>query len=276
MNLVVQGASLADDDVRRLAELSGAQRSERLGSAACRLRGARQHAQIAAYCERARLDFGFVPEGRRLADMRLLAIDMDSTLISIECIDELADIAGVKTEVAAITAAAMAGELDYAQSLRRRVGLLQGLDAGALARVYEERLRLSPGAEALLAAAKSVGVKTLLVSGGFSFFTERLKTRLGLDYSISNELEIESGRISGRVIGNIVDAQAKAARLRALRAEFGVARDAVIAIGDGANDLAMMAEAGVSVAYRAKPLARSKADYALDYCGLDGVLNLFD
>ena len=275
MNLIVQGAALGDDDLHRLAQLAGTQKIERLGGSAGRLLGAQRQPGIAEYCERAGLDFGFVPEGRRLADMRLLAIDMDSTLITIECIDEVADLAGVKAEVAAITAAAMAGELDYAQSLRRRVGLLQGLDEAALARVYEERLRLSPGAETLLAAVRSAGMKTLLVSGGFSFFTERLKSRLGLDYSISNVLEIEQGRLSGRVAGNIVDAQAKAARLRALRDEFGIARDAVIAIGDGANDLAMMAEAGVSIAYRAKPVTRAKADYALDHCGLDGVLNLF-
>jgi len=207
--------------------------------------------------------------------MRLLAIDMDSTLITIECIDEVADLAGVKAEVSAITAAAMSGELDYAQSLRRRVGLLRGLDQAALARVYDERLRLSPGAETLLAAMRGVGVKTLLVSGGFSYFAERLNTRLGLDYATSNVLEIEGGRLSGRVIGNIVDAQGKAAKLRALRDELGIERAAIIAIGDGANDLAMMAEAGVSIAYRAKPVVRSKADYALDHAGLDGVLNLF-
>jgi len=275
MNLIVQGASLADAHLRDLAALSGAQRSERLGDAACRLYAAQPHADIAAYCARARLDFAFVPPGRRLADMRLLAIDMDSTLITIECIDEVADLAGLKAEVSAITAAAMAGELDYAQSLRRRVALLQGLEESALARVYDERLRLSPGAETLIAAARHAGLKTLLVSGGFSFFTDRLKMRLGLDYSTSNTIEIEGGRLTGRVIGDIVDAAGKAAALRARRDELGIAKSAAIAIGDGANDLAMMAEAGVSIAYRAKPLTRGKADYALDYCGLDAVLNLF-
>ena len=275
MNLIVQGAALADDDLRQISHLAGTQHIERLGAAACRLIGAQQGPGIAEYCARAGLDFGFVPEQRRLADMGLLAIDMDSTLITIECIDEVADLAGVKAAVSAITAAAMSGELDYAQSLRRRVGLLRDLNQDALARVYDERLQLSPGAETMLAAMRRAGVKTLLVSGGFSFFTERLKTRLGLDYSISNVLEIEGGRLSGRVIGPIVDAEAKAAKLRALRDELGIAREATIAIGDGANDLAMMAEAGVSIAYRAKPVARSKADYALDYAGLDGVLNLF-
>lgn len=275
MNLIVQGAALAEDDLRRLSQLAGAQRIERLGAAACRLVGAQQAPGVAEYCERARLDFGFVPENRKLTDLRLLAIDMDSTLITIECIDEVADLAEVKAEVAAITAAAMSGELDYAQSLRRRVDLLRGLEASALARVYDERLQLSPGAEAMLAGMRSAGVKTLLVSGGFSFFTERLKARLALDYSISNTIEIVDGRLTGRVSGDIVDADGKAAKLRAVRADLGIPREATIAIGDGANDLAMMAEAGVSIAYRAKPVVRSKADYALDHCGLDGALNLF-
>ena len=275
MNLIVQGPALADAHLRALAKISGAQRIERLSPLACRLVGAREEPGVADYCARAGVDFGFVPENRRLADMRLLAIDMDSTLITIECIDEIADLAGVKAEVSAITAAAMAGELDYAESLRRRVALLRGLGEEALARVYDERLRLSPGAETMLGAMRAAGVRTLLVSGGFSFFTERLKTRLGLDYATSNIVEFEDGRLSGRVLGDIFDAEGKAAKLRAVRAELGIAKDAVIAIGDGANDLAMMAEAGVSIAYRAKPVVRGKADYALDHSGLDGVLRLF-
>jgi phosphoserine phosphatase len=275
VDLVIQGAAVAESDLREIARLAGAQSIVRLSAAACRLTGAQQHPGVAEYCARAGLDFGFVPAMRKLADMRLLAIDMDSTLITIECIDEVADLAGLKADVAAITAAAMSGDMDYAQSLQRRVALLRGLSEDALARVYAERLQLSPGAETMLAAMRRAGLKTLLVSGGFSFFTERLRTRLGLDYSISNVLEIENGRLSGRVIGDIVDAEGKAAKLRALRNELGITRAEIIAIGDGANDLAMMAEAGVSIAYRAKPLARSKADYALDHAGLDGVLNLF-
>jgi phosphoserine phosphatase len=275
MHLVIQGAVVAERDLEQLAQLSGAQQVLRLGPGACRLTGAQQRPGIAEYCAAARLDFGFVPEKRKLADMKLLAIDMDSTLITIECIDEIADMAGVKAQVSAITAAAMRGDIDYTESLRLRVGLLRGLDEGALARVYDERLQLSPGAETMLAAMRGAGVKTLLVSGGFSFFTERLKARLGLDYSISNLLEIEQGRLTGRVIGGIVDAQAKAAKLRSVRDALEIARDQIIAIGDGANDLAMMAEAGMSIAYRAKAVARGKADYALDHVGLEGVLRLF-
>ena len=273
--LVIQGAAVAARDLEQLTRLSGARQALRVSAGVCRLIGAERRPGIAEYCAGAKLDFGFIPEERRLADMRLLAIDMDSTLISIECIDELADMAGVKAQVSAITAAAMRGEIDYAESLRLRVGLLQGLDEGALARVYDERLRLSPGAETMLAAMQRVGIKTLLVSGGFSYFTERLTARLGLDYSISNVLGIEGGRLSGKVIGGLIDAESKAAKLRSVRDALEIASGGIIAIGDGANDLAMMAEAGMSVAYRAKALARGKADYALDHVGLDGVLNLF-
>jgi len=275
LNLVIQGPALADADLLHLAQLSGSRQIERLATGASLLVGAQHRPGVAEYCTRVGLDFGFIPESRRLSDMGLLAIDMDSTLISIECIDEIADLAGVKAEVSAITAAAMSGDIDYAESLRRRVGLLRGLDQDALARVYDERLMLSPGAETMLAAMRRAGVKTLLVSGGFSFFTERLKARLGLDYSLANVLEIEGGRLTGEVVGGVVDAAAKAATLRSVRDELGLAASRTIAIGDGANDLAMMAEAGMSVAYRAKAVVRGKADYALDYAGLDGVLNLF-
>lgn len=274
-HLVIQGATVAERDLECLSLLTGARQTLRLKSGAYRLIGAQPLPGIAEYCARAKLDFGFVPAERRLEDMKLLAIDMDSTLITIECVDEIADMAGVKADVSAITAAAMRGDIDYAESLRQRVALLRGTDVTALERVYAERLRLAPGAEAMLAAMQRAGIITLLVSGGFSYFTERLKAQLGFDHSLANALEVEGGRLSGGVVGDIVDAQAKAAKLRALRDALGVPKSRTVVIGDGANDLAMMSEAGVSIAYRAKPVVRTLANYALDYAGLDGVLNLF-
>ena len=203
-------------------------------------------------------------------------MDRDSTLISIECIDEIADMQGLKPQVAAITEAAMRGEIDFAESLRRRVALLEGLDEGALLRVYDERLQLNPGAELMLSALKQHGIKTLLVSGGFVFFTERLKARLGLDHAHANTLEIIDGKLTGKVLGSILDAQAKADWLVKMRDELGLKPEQVIAMGDGANDLKMMAQAGVSIAYHAKPVVRAQASYALNFVGLDGLVNLLD
>jgi phosphoserine phosphatase len=216
----------------------------------------------------------------RLADFRVLAMDMDSTLVNIETLDEVAALAGKGREVAAITEAAMRGELkDYADSLRRRVALLAGADAGLLQRVLDERLRLNPGAEALVAACRRAGLTTLLVSGGFSFFTERMRERLGFDRVRANELGLDAGRLNGSVSGPagaaIVDGQGKERALRELCAELACAPERAIAIGDGANDLPMMAAAGLSVAYRAKPVVRAQATHALDHAPLDGVLNWF-
>jgi len=178
MNLIIQGAAIATPDLKHLAKLAGASAIEAIAPSAFRLCNATIHEEIAPFCEEARLDHAFVPQARKLADMRLAVMDMDSTLITIECIDEIADMQGLKQEVAAITAAAMRGELDYSQSLIERVALLKGLKAAALKRVYDERVRLSPGAEIMIARFRRLGIKTLLVSGGFTFFTERLRERL--------------------------------------------------------------------------------------------------
>ena len=275
MHLVIQGTEVETHDLKELAMLAGASAIEAIACNAFRLRDAAPHPAIAPRCKQAQFDFAFVPETRRLAAMRLCVMDMDSTLITIECIDEIADMQGLKPQVAAITAAAMRGELDFPQSLRERVALLKGLDAGALQRVYDERLRLSPGADAMLAEFARLGIKTLLVSGGFTFFTERMKERLGLDFTRSNVLEITDGKLTGRVIGDIVDAAVKRAALLKVRDELNLAKAEIIAIGDGANDLKFMTEAGVSVAYHAKPVVQEHATHALNYVGLDGVLNLF-
>jgi phosphoserine phosphatase len=276
MDLVIQGAEIETPDLKALAKLAGASAIEAITPTAFRLRQATPDPAIPPRCEKAQLDYAFVPDARKLADMRLCVMDMDSTLITIECIDEIADMQGLKPQVAAITAAAMRGELDFPASLRRRVALLNGLGADALQRVYEERLRLSPGADVMLAKFRQLGIRTLLLSGGFTFFTERLKQRLGLDYTRSNTLEIKDGKLTGQVVGDIVDADVKRTALLQVRDELKIDAAQIIALGDGANDLKFMAEAGVSVAYHAKPVVRAQATHALNYVGLDGVLTLFN
>src|SRR5438445_121298 len=272
--LVIQGLEVETPDLKDVAKLSGSTRIEGIGNNAFRLHDYKTQDGVAEYCANAKLDFAFVPKPHKLSDFGLVAMDMDSTLITIECIDEIADIRGVKPQVAAITASAMRGEIEYHESLRRRLALLEGLDETALRRVYDERLKLPPGAERMLGRLRALGIKTLLVSSGFTYFTERLKIRLSLDYTLSNTLELKNGKLTGKVFGRIVDAQAKAAKLRELRDALRLSRDQVIAFGDGANDLAMMAEAGVSIAYHAKPVVRERATYCFDYVGLDGLLNL--
>jgi phosphoserine phosphatase len=204
-------------------------------------------------------------------------MDMDSTLINIECIDEIAAFGGVKAQVASITEAAMRGEIkDFSESLVRRVAFLKGLSAEVLQSVYEQKLRFNPGAEQLVATAKQAGLKVLLVSGGFTFFTEKLKARIGLDAAHANVLGAENGLLTGQVVGRILDAQGKADTLRAFADACGATPEQIIAIGDGANDLKMLGLAGYSVAYRAKPVVRAQAKFALNVAGLDGVLNWFE
>jgi phosphoserine phosphatase len=219
---------------------------------------------------------GFTPP-LALREFRLVAFDMDSTLINIECVDEIAAAAGRKAEVAAITEAAMRGEIaDYKESLRQRVALLRGVPVEHLQAVYDHRLQLNPGAEELVAACRAAGLKTLLVSGGFTFFTDRVRDRLGIDFTRSNVLEIGDGRLTGRMVdqpwGDICDGAEKRRMLLETCNGLGIAPALAIAIGDGANDLPMMDEAGLSVAYHAKPKVRERAMLAINQGGLDRVL----
>ena len=278
MNLILQGLDGASARLDRIAALAAPTSVTRLGPNAVRCEqiayspALRPTIEVAA--QAAQLDATYMMGQRELSEFKLVAMDMDSTLITIECIDEIADMQGLKPQVAAITEAAMRGELDFAASLTQRVALLEGLDASALQRVYDERLKLSPGAETMLAAVQKAGLKTLLVSGGFTFFTERLKQRLGLDYTHANALEIVDGKLTGKVLGGIVDAEEKQRTVERVCAEMGIAPSQAIVMGDGANDLKMMGIAGLSVAFRAKPVVRSQADVALNFVGLDGLLNV--
>jgi len=276
-DLVVQGRALNSPRgqaiIDSLERLVGVAAAAAPCSGGVRFRGVARRALPGAPLQEC--DVAFVPETAALADFGLIALDMDSTLITIECVDELADLAGIKDDVALITARAMQGEIPFAESLRRRIALLKGLPESALARVYKERLRLSPGAETLMEAARMAGLSSLLVSGGFTYFTERLRARLGFDRACANSLEVIDGTLTGNIQGKVLDAEGKAAAVRALAAELALPRERILVIGDGANDLAMMKEAGTSIAYRAKPAVREQADYALDYSGLEGVLNLF-
>lgn len=225
---------------------------------------------------------GFTPP-LKLSDFKLIAFDMDSTLISIECVDEIADAVGKKAEVAAITEAAMRGEIaDYKDSLRQRVALLRGVTVADMERVYTERLRINPGAAELIKACKAAGLKVLLVSGGFTFFSERVRQTLGIDFTRANVLEVESGpncgQLTGRMVdqpwGDICDGAEKRRTLLEVASLLGIEPAQCIAMGDGANDLPMMGVAGLSVAYHAKPAVRAQAMVAINEGGLDRLLSV--
>lgn len=220
------------------------------------------------------IDFAVLPD-MAFDDLGLIVSDMDSTLITIECVDEIAAGVGLKDRVAEITERSMRGELDFEQSLRSRVALLAGLDEGVLAEVYENVLQLSPGAEYLLDECKKHDVKFMLVSGGFTFFTERLQKRLGFEYQYANVLETDQGRLTGRLVGKIIDAQAKADLLREYRTRLNLQAHQVLAMGDGANDIPMLKEAGIGVAYRAKPKAQQNADACINHGGLERIRGWF-
>ena len=234
-----------------------------------------QREQLRALAANFNADLCFLKPDLLPQDIRVLAMDMDSTLINIECIDEIADFTGKKSAVAEITEATMRGEIkDFQESLRRRVALLEGVHADALESVYRERLRPNPGATELLAGAHERGIYTLLVSGGFTFFTEKLRQQLGFKQTQANTLEIIDGKLTGKVLGDIVDGAAKAAHLDAACARLDCTKANAITMGDGANDLIMMNGSGISVAYQAKPVVKEKADAAFDRVGLDAALLL--
>jgi phosphoserine phosphatase len=276
--VILQAPRLMRDDIERLAAVACASGVQELTPTAVRLLGVAPdtQAEVMALARAAHMDAAWLESVRRLADCKLLAMDMDSTLVNIECIDEIAAAVGRKAEVAAITEAAMRGELkDFSESLRRRVALLKGVPQSALEQVFTQRLRLNPGAEALIQAVQKHGIRVVLVSGGFTFFTERLRRGLMLDEAHANTLEIVDGVLSGRVLGEIVDGAAKARHVQAAAQALGATPEQIIVLGDGSNDLPMMALAHYSVAYRAKPVVRAQARFALDVSPLDAVLNWF-
>ena len=280
MKLILQGLTVQPEVVKKIADLVSAQSITTLSKKVVRCDGVSTSAtvlsEVATLCLQSGLDYSFMQEDKKLSDFKLLVMDMDSTLITIECIDEIADIHGLKNEVAAITESAMRGELDFRESLTQRVALLKGLEASALQQVFDERLLLSLGAKELLSGAQAAGLRTVLVSGGFTFFTDRLRQQLTFDVARANELEIKDDKLTGRVIGPIIDASEKRHTVEMQAQALGVPTSAAIVMGDGANDLEMMSVAGLSVAFRAKPIVRAQADVALNFVGLDGVLFMFD
>jgi len=272
--LVLQGPRLTEHEAIALSESFKGRLQEGKGYYRIQIDGAVDSKQLAMHKQQEDFDINLLPEGFDPSQVKLLVTDMDSTLISIECIDEIADFINVKPQVSEITESAMRGEIDFETSLRRRIALLTGLEENALEHVYNERLQLNPGAELMLAGLKANDIKTALVSGGFTYFTDKLKTRLGLDYTLANTLEFENGKLTGEIHGNIVGAQAKADLLLQKCEELGIKQSQVVAMGDGANDLVMMKLAGLSIAYHAKPKVQTEAHTSLNHCGLEGVLGL--
>lgn len=275
MRLVVQSSAITVPHLAHIHQLSATSvQFVQVAQHAYYLANQSINAEVQRFCAEQKIDCAYMQDKQLIDQYGLCVMDMDSTLISIECIDEIADMVGIKPQIAAITERAMQGELDFAQSLRERVALLKGLQESDLMRVLNERLKLNPGAIEWINTCKKHNITTLLVSGGFTFFAERVKATLGLDYAVSNTLEIIDGKLTGNVLGDIVDAQTKANELIKLRDQLGLSAQQTIAIGDGANDLKMMGVAGIGVAYHAKPVVQAQATYALNFVGLDGVANL--
>lgn len=281
LNLIVQSPALDLSLIDQAAALVEANGVQWISKSAARLLDVTQTEDseelIKGWAQEKKADIAFVHPDAKLSECKILVMDMDSTLINIECIDEIAAFAGLKAEVASITERSMRGEItEFADSLRLRVGYLEGLDQSVLDKVYDERLELNPGAETLIRTAQQAGIKTMLVSGGFTFFTNRLKQRLKLDVAYANVLETDGQeKLTGRVTGPIIDAQGKADLLADFAKQHGARPEQIIAIGDGANDLKMLANAYYAVAYRAKPVVQAQARFSLNHSPLDAVLNWF-
>ncbi len=274
--LILQGSALTQQLVAAICEQVGGVSKLKEKYTQLKVGRAIDLAEITRLREMFPIDINMLPDKFSPEAVKLVVCDMDSTLINIECIDEIADFAGKKREVSSITEAAMSGELDFAESLTQRVALLKGLDVSVLERVFDERLSLNPGAEQLLDRLKSSDIRFALVSGGFSFFTQKLKNQLGFAFCYANELEIVDQKLTGKVVGDIVDATVKADYLQSLCDELGIEPGCAVAIGDGANDLKMMALAGLGVAYHAKPKVQMRANCTLNHSGLEGLLGLLD
>ncbi len=274
--LILQGAALAREAVLTIAHELDAFFIEHGSHYTLRTDKPVAPETLAALRHAHVFDINMLPDNFRPDQVRLLITDMDSTLINIECIDEIADFIGVKPQVSAITAATMRGEINFEASLKKRVALLAGLEASALEHVYNERLEPNPGAEEMVRGLRSAGIKVGLVSGGFTFFTDRLKQRLGLDYARANVLEISDERLTGHLLGKITGAAGKAEFLLELCSQLDIAPHQVVAMGDGANDLDMMNIAGLSIAYHAKPTVQAQAHAVINHGGLECVLGLLD
>jgi phosphoserine phosphatase len=280
MKYLVLQSPILDSQLReQIAAIAEADQVIQVRNHVIRLNGFNesQLQEIQNWCQQHKVDMAVLDELRSLKDIKILAMDMDSTLINIECVDEIAGCAGRKEQVAAITEATMRGEIkDFKESLIKRVSLLADTSADCLQTIYNDILRLNPGAEALIETAQKHGITTLLVSGGFTFFTSRLKERLKLDYAYANQLEILDNKLSGRVLGDILDGEAKKNYISDLMEQLDATPEQCIAIGDGSNDLPMLSKVHYSVAYMAKPKVQEEARFSINHSGLDAVLNFFE
>jgi len=273
---IIHSRELADEAKEQITNLLGGEFQQKNNCLTMQHDAKCSQEDLLTLSQQLQIDINTLPPNYVANEIGLFISDMDSTMISIECIDEIADYMGIKNQISNITEAAMRGELDFESSLRRRVGLLKELPSDVLEKVYQEQLNLNPGAEDLIAGLRNKNIKTALVSGGFSYFTERLQQRLQLDYQLANTLEINNQQLTGKVLGDVIDADRKAIYLQQLCEQLNITTKQTIAIGDGANDLKMLNKAGLGIAYHAKPVVQQQADVALNYSGLEAVLDFIN